>query len=185
MINPKAKWLFASLLILAILGVSLPLGFDYMTLDKDVFAFMRALSEISKDARRNGMGSTQRYALMDKNIEMHLAKIQSPSKLRDVFYACEEKTGFGYHNAQMQVLFRLADIRDDTSARILVGLLADETIIWDGERSLTIYEALVRCGDACMPGLSQITGEKHRLAEEAMSAIRGATATAPTTVPGS
>lgn len=175
MLKPNAKWRLALVVGLVTLGAIVSIGLRWMAIDNDVREVMRSLREIHRSVRRTGISGTQQHAIIDGRIENQLATIQSACQLRDVFYKCERRRpGYVYFLAQTLVLFRLAEMQDDNSARILVDLLADDALAWDGESSLNIYEALVRCGQPCVPYLSSYSGTNKKLALEAIAEIRAA-----------
>ncbi len=73
------------------------------------------------------------------------------SKKSDVFL-CEELSGEGFYlQVQTEVLYRLANINNKNSHYILVELLIDPNMQWDGEAALNIGGAMVSCGRKALP----------------------------------
>ena len=75
--------------------------------------------------------------------------------------------------AQYDILYRLAEIKTDTSAKVLVDILLDENVHYQAHSAETLGDAIVRCGKPCLPYLQKI-GKGHRqkyAADEMIKAI--------------
>ena len=56
----------------------------------------------------------------------------------------------------------LADYRTATAARILVELMCDESLGWDGEYGLVMHEEVLRMGHMCIPFLEAVPDDNRR-----------------------
>ena len=158
----KLKWLVMAV-VLVTTGLLLFLFADRRPDNAD--AFMKSLYRFDNDS----------------SIARMLANIREPSTLKEIFYACEkEKKHEVHYLAQEQVLYRLADMHDDASAKVLVELLSDRALRWDTEYAFFMYEALVSCGQPCVPYLKTLS-EPSRLAREALAAIEDRKASSSST----
>ena len=72
-------------------------------------------------------------------------------------------------------LYRLAARKGGD--RYLIELLVDEELSWDASHSLTLQDALVRCGRDALPGLKKVTVRKH-LANSCIELINTGASTA-------
>ena len=141
----------------------------------DVMARIRA---VAKKAAPEGQGRTK-YAQM----ATVLAGITDVAVLRDVFYRCvpitrqwQARPGVNpYFQAEMAVLFRLAELRTDAAAKVLVGLLSDEGLRWEGEAATNLGTAITRCGQPCLPYLDELSDDhqQKKLANRSAAIIRG------------
>lgn len=140
----------------------------------DVMARIRA---VAKKAAPEGVGRT-RYPQMAKI----LAGITDVAVLREVFYRCvpitrqwQARPGVNpYWQAEMAVLFRLAELRTDAAAKVLVGLLSDGDLRWEGEAATNIGTAITRCGPPCLPYLDGLADDhaQKKLANRSAALIR-------------
>jgi HEAT repeat protein len=80
------------------------------------------------------------------------------------------RTAFRY--AQYAVLARLAGIKTDQSARLLVDILKDKSVRYDGEAAEARYDIILQCGKPCLPYLEQIE-DKDPCKGEARDLIKG------------
>ena len=141
----------------------------------DVMAKIRA---VAQKAAPEGQGRTK-YAQM----ATVLAGITDVAVLRDVFDRCvpitrqwQARPGVNpYWQAEMAVLFRLAELRTDAAAKVLVGLLSDEGLRWEGEAATNIGTAITRCGQPCLPYLDELSDDhpQKKLANRSAAIIRG------------
>ena len=74
------------------------------------------------------------------------------------------------------MMYRLAEINSEESARILVELWANENAGWDGGAALGAADAIVRCGVKAIPYLER-RPESHQQ-KRLLHLIRSGTETA-------
>lgn len=173
MLKHKTKWCLVLAIGLVALGLIVSIGLRWMAIDNDVRGVMRSLREIDRYVDQVVISGVEQHALINEIIENQLTAIRSASQCRDLFYECEKRgRSLVYFEAQSIALFRLAEMQDDAGARILVDLLADGALEFDGEAGFNIYEALVRCGHPCLTYLSNYTGARKELALAAAKEIR-------------
>ncbi len=145
--------------------------------DEDAAAVAALISRIGEiDVRqREGETNAARYDRMYRAIDGLTASLKSPETLKALFYACQEvcenrgptpqerlDEPDPCWRTQQAILFRLADIGGEGSAEVLVALLADDRLSWDGEGGLNIGMAITMCGKPCLPPLKALASNGDR-----------------------
>jgi hypothetical protein len=100
--------------------------------------------------------------------------MKSGSHLKDIYYAVSrywEKRSTqdyyrqvgapGFHLSELairvkyEILYRLAELKTDESAKALVDIMADASVSHDAHNGETMVDAAVRCGKPCLAHLKQ------------------------------
>ncbi|MEL6845019.1 MAG: hypothetical protein AAFP02_17570, partial [Bacteroidota bacterium] len=102
--------------------------------------------------------------MIHESVREPLTNVYAPASLYDFYHECElarenaqTPTAFDvYATAQEALLFRLAELPDEASAKYLVDLYADPQLHFDAARQLSLGEAMVHCGDRIVPHLTKV-----------------------------
>ena len=104
-----------------------------------------------------------------QTVSIPLQKTDSPNLLKSYFYECEKvKNETGYagikleegfplllYQTQENILFRLAEIKTEAAAKVLVDIYADDEFHFDAGYALSLGEAMVQCGEIIVPLLEE------------------------------
>jgi len=146
----------------------------------------RIMDAVERAERLRGSTGGYDHTAVAKRLADVVEKISDPAVLKKVFYSCESRlrqiptsqddlhADRHYGHAQDAVVWRIERLSGTESAKILVDLLRDETLSWDGGGALTIGGAITRRGKDCLPYLLQIpeTHKQKKFATELVECIR-------------
>lgn len=168
---------------------------DYAAYEKSSGAiapedYVNYLANIDIKQRDNESYADLRERVYER-IETPIRGLESVPLLKDLFWACHkhqreaansrsEDEGPGgldrvglFWEAQTAIIFKLGDLKTDESAKLLVALLQDESLYWDGESAFAIGGAITRCGNLALPYLEQIThGDRKDFAKRLVGYIQ-------------
>jgi len=128
------------------------------------------------------------YQRLHDLLKAKVEPINSVPLLQEIFYSAyngmelalwdqisrqeqEESRQTAFWYAQYAVLARLAGIKTDQSARVLVDILKDKSVRYDGEAGSARYDIILQCGEPCIPYLEQIAN-KDPCKDEARNLIK-------------
>jgi len=128
----------------------------------------------------NDQVTTQANPLYE-TIQQPLQAKLSATTLMDYYYECEkaklnnETNANAFHifsTAQEAILLRLADLNNIASAKSLVTIYADDTLVFDASQQLTLGEALVQCGDHVIPHLTKVRKVRPLISNRVLECIK-------------
>ncbi len=156
----------ACFLAVALLAIGVAAAWAYCLRPRTAISRLEAIDPSSMSGTLN-----EKYSMTWEQAAEIVRQVETSQELKKLFYECEGRLNShfwrwrlgswpnSFFDAQSAIFQKLGDSGRDgcrESARILVQLSQDESLRIDTELAESYFEALVTCGETCLPYLRQI-----------------------------